>query len=202
MSEITEFGDIGPARGGRKREVTPLIIEIVRSLTEEDLAKLQSPDSLGTSPIPIQQLRASHHQLAQILSQGVSDAEAALITGYSPVRISILKSMPAFADLMATYKDLRERTFADTLERMRTLGLSTLDELQERLESNPEKWTNRELMEMADLLLVKPQMAGASALAAKAATGSGSGVVVNVQFVKADTPPLQIESLADHVKVR
>lgn len=190
---------IGPSRGGR-RQAPELVIEIVRPLTEEDLPRLISPDPVNSKPIPIQALRASHHQLAQLLSQGRPDSEISLITGYSPSRISILKSDPTFKELMASYQNIREQVFVDTLERMKILGLSTLDELQERLENAAERWSNRELMEMADLMLVKPKLATplgqSSALGGALQNtnqGAISGVAIHVQFVKSDTPALVIE---------
>lgn len=186
------------ARGGKK-PAPELFLEIVGPITEEDLPKLQNPDLLGSQPIPIQQLRASHHNLAQLIARGMPDQEAALITGYSPSRISILKKDPSFAELLAGYKEIREHVFVDTLERMKILGLSSLDELQERLESDPKGWTNRELMEMADLLLVKPRIATPMGQGSPAGAGAAPGVTVNVQFVKADTPPLVIEGKAELV---
>lgn len=187
MSDI----DIGPARGRRPREDLEFII--VRGLTEDDMAELATPSPLGSSPIPIQALRASHHQLAQLIAQGRPDTEVSLITGYSQSRISILKKDPSFAELLAGYKGVRERVFVDTLERMKILGLSTLDELQERLETDPERWTNRELLEMADLLLVKPRAAEAAIRGQSTGGAMPPGVTVNVQFVKSDTPPLTID---------
>jgi hypothetical protein len=191
---------IGSSRGGRRRPEIELVIEVVRSLSETDVAKLASPDPLNSKPIPIQALRASHHQLAQLLAQGRPDSEIALLTGYSPSRISILKSDPTFQQLMSGYQDIRAAVFVDTLERMKVLGLSTLDELQERLEAEPQKWSNRELMEMADLMLVKPRVATpmgqASALGGGLYTSNSNstvGVAIQVQFVKSDTPPLTIE---------
>lgn len=191
---------IGPARGGRKPSAE-LIIEIIRGLTEDDIQALTAPDLIGSKPIPIQALRASHHQLAQLIAQGKPDTEIALLTGYSPSRISILKSDPTFSELVSSYQAVRHDIFVDTLERMKVLGLSTLDELQERLESDPTKWSNRELMEMADLMLVKPKLAtplGQSSALGGALQiqnpGQGAvGVAIQVQFVKSDTPPLQIE---------
>lgn len=199
MSNSASTSTIGPARGNR-RPSAELIIEIVRSLCDSDLPRLANPDLLGSKPIPIQALRASHHQLAQLIAQGRPDTEIALITGYSPSRISILKSDPTFQHLLAGYQEARNDIFVDTLERMRILGLSTLDELQERLESDPQKWSNRELMEMADLMLVKPKLAtplGQSSALGGAVTisnqGPTAGVAIQVQFVKSETPPLQIE---------
>jgi len=191
MSSDDEFFDIGPARGASRRPKADLTFEVIRSLTAEDMAELETPSPLGSQPLPIQQLRASHHQLAQLLAQGRPDQEVSLITGYSPSRISILKKDPTFQELLASYREIREQVFADTLERMRVLGLSTLDELQERLESSPERWSNRELMEMADLMLVKPQRAQ-QGLSGGTASGA-SPVSINVQFVESKTPALTIE---------
>jgi hypothetical protein len=188
---VPEF-DLGSARGRRPKE---LIFTIVRSLTEDDLGALQAPSALGSAPIPIQALRASHHQLAQLLAQGRPDTEISLITGYSASRISILKSDPTFSELLASYRNVREKVFVDTLERMKVLGLSTLDELQERLESAPEKWSNRELMEMAELML-KPQFPTAGSgfgAGPGAASGGVPPVTVAVQFIKSETPQLTIE---------
>jgi hypothetical protein len=147
----------------------------------------------------VQALRASHHQLAQLLARGAAATEASLITGYSISRISILKSDPTFAELLASYQVNRELVFADTLERMRILGLSTLDELQDRLEADPARWSNRELMEMAELMLVKPRIAGpmgqSSALGGSTpGTGQGSAVTVNVKFVSAEAPAFTIDA--------
>lgn len=170
-------------------------IEVVRSLTEEDIPQLTAP--ANTKPIPIQTLRASHHNLAQLLAQGRSETEVALISGYSLSRISILKGDPSFQQLMAGYQEVRNSVFADTLDRMRILGLSTLDELQERLESAPEHWSNRELMEMANLMLVKPgqnQSAGAN-------PNPGAGVTLNVQFIKSQTPALELAPRGDTLTI-
>lgn len=199
ISGPSDIGEIPSARGGRRRPEIELLCEIVRGLTEEDLPKLESPDSLGTTPIPIQQLRATHHQLAQLLAKGMPDNEAALITGYSPSRISILKTDPAFSELLASYRELREGVFVDTLERMRILGLSTLDELQERLENDSKSWSHRELMEMADLLLVKPRIATPMGQGSAAGGTGAPPVTVQVQFVQSSTPALVIEGKAEKI---
>lgn len=184
---------IGPSRG-RPRHQTP-DITVVRSLNEDDLPLLANPPPLNSTAPSIQSLRATHHQLAQLLVRGTSESEASLITGYSLSRISILKSDPTFAELLANYSVQRDLAFADTLDRMRVLGLSALDELQERLESSPEKWTNREVMEMAELMLVKPRLATSSpGVSPIIGSAPHSGVTVNVKFVSSDTPALVIDA--------
>lgn len=174
-------------------------VEIVRGLTAEDIPRLQMPLPQATAPIPIKQLRASHHQLAQLLCQGRPDSEVSLITGYSLSRISILKSDPTFKELMAGYQEIRNQVFVDTLERMKILGLSTLDELQERLEQSPERWSNRELMEMADLMLVKPKLATPMGQGSflGGSGGPASGVTLNIKFVQSETPQLTIDGRAE-----
>lgn len=184
--------DFTPQRGKPPKN---LVIEIVRGLTEEDIPVLESRAEVTTQPNTLQAVRSSHHQLAQLIVQGRPDAEVALITGYSPSRISILKRDPTFQELLHGYQDLRQQVFVDTLERMKVLGLSTLDELQERLETEPERWSNRELMEMADLMLVKPKLATPMGAASSlgSAGSAATGVSVTVQFIKSETPPLTID---------
>lgn len=201
-SELT----IGSSRGGRgAKALIPLQIEIVRSLTQADMPALANPAPLNNAAPTLQSLRATHHQLAQLLARGMPATEASIITGYSPTRISILRGDPTFAELLANYAANRELVFADTLERMRILGLSTLDELQDRLETDPAAWSNRELMEMAELMLVKPRIATpmgqASALGGNpSGQGGGNGVTVNVKFVSADTPTLVIDAQAEPLR--
>jgi hypothetical protein len=71
---------------------------------------------------------------------------------------------------------------------MEVLGLSALDELQARLEADPEGWTKRELMELAELLLIKQRLPG------ERREVSPGGVRVNVQFVTAESsrPPAKV----------
>ena len=177
---------LGSARGGRRKS-KPLMVEVVRELTCDDLPSLHA----GHPPTPIApKLRHSHHQLAQLLARGTAQEDAALITGYSPSYISTMKSSPAFAELLSHYGSIQEEKFADVLDRMKSLGLSTLDELQERLELDTESWSHRELMEMAELLLVKPMRVPPIG-AGGSSNGSGSaGVQVQVNFVTATQPAL------------
>jgi hypothetical protein len=91
--------------------------------------------------------------LARLLAEGRKSEECSLITGYSTTRIWILKQDPAFKDLVAYYAAQTEAKFLDVHERLAALGMSTLDELQERLESDPDGFKNRELMELAEFAL-------------------------------------------------
>jgi hypothetical protein len=172
-----------PAQGGRKPSV-PLTVEVVRELTPDDLPALEG--ATPSSGQRLLQIRNSHHALARLLAQGTKQEEASLITGYSPAYISTLKNDPAFEELLSYYATQREQIFVDVLERMKSLGLSTLEELQHRLETEPEKWQRRELMELAELMVVKPMAAKLGAQG----PGGGNGVTVNVSFVATKAKPV------------
>lgn len=184
MSVSDEFS-LPSARGGR-RVAQPLAIELVRSLTVEDVPLLENPPPVGSESRAIAELRSTHHSLAQVLAKGHTNEEAALITGYSPSRISILRSDPAFAELLSHYQVMREQVFVDVLDRMKVLGLSTLEELQSRLEQRPEGFTARELMEMTELLLIKGRTGVAGAAGGERGPQGGNLPIINVSFVSAD----------------
>lgn len=172
-----------------------MVVEVVRSLTVEDLAVLENPPPLGSRAPTVARLSHSHHALARELARGVSDAEAGLIAGYSASRISILRQDPAFRQLLEHYDAQREMVQIDVLERMKVLGLNSIEELQARLEENPTAFSPRELMELTELMLVKGRMAPGSRQGAGNNGGNGQGggmPVVNVQvaFVQADHKPL------------
>ena len=184
--------DLGPARGGKRREEEPLICEVVRGLTSEDLGDLMNPPPVEAPAQRIKRVHHQHHQLARLLAQGIADVEASFMTGYSQSYISTIKNHdPAFRELMAYYASEREAIFVETVERMKGLGLRTLDELQARLEEDPERWSNRELMELADLTLVRPMKVGSGQFGGQggAGAGGGAGVVVNVKFVQPGEVP-------------
>ena len=160
---------------------------VVRSLDESDLPRLMGTEPQAKpKPSGLQHIRHSHHRLAQLVAQGRPAAEISLITGYAPVYISILKGDPSFKELVAHYSEEREAVFVDVLERMTALGLSTLEELQARLADAPEKWTKRELMDMAELMIVKPMRAAGAVIGARQ---QGAAVSVEVNFVQAQPRP-------------
>lgn len=160
----------------RGRREAPLTVEVVRALTLDDVPTLKAPPPVGSAPPTLLQLRHSHHALARVLAAGHSQEECALITGYDPAYISNIKNDPAFAELLGYYAGMKEQVFVDVLERMKVLGLSSLDELQRRLEVEPEGWTKRELMELSELMLVKSGKVGPGPT-------KGAGVAVEIKFV-------------------
>ena len=174
---------LGSARGGRKRAEV-LECSVVRELTPSDLPLLINPPPVAADRSSTLQIRHSHHMLARIVAEGKELAEVSLLTGYSIAYISDLKNNPAFAELLAYYDMQKDLVFVDVLERMKVLGLNTLDELQQRLETAPDQWTRRELMELAELLLMKGRT-GVAAGSGQGPNGQG-GVSISVKFVSAD----------------
>ena len=156
--------------------------EVVRHLTAEDLPSLPS-NSPGHSPGPtVQHQRFRHQQLAMLLSRDLSQAAISTITGYSIGWINRLLTIDVqFQDLVSHYRRQPDIPLPDLGERFRTLGISTIEELQQRLDAEPEKWSKRELIQLAELT-VGPTFRGISGL-----TTSGP-VTVHLNFVKPHAP--------------
>ena len=128
-------------------------------------------------------IKQSHHNLARLIALGQADnIELSAATGYAPGTISSLRRDPAFAELVSTYQAKRDIAFGDTADRLKILSLNAMSELQRRLDEDPEAWSRRELMELAELGAVKaPNAAAAGAV-------SAGGISLSVSFVRPDHP--------------
>lgn len=138
--------------------------------------------------------RHEHHILASLVASRdkegipVSDEEASSLVGYSPATVNNLRGQKAFKDLVRHYAGLDgPPNVPDPLERMRALGLSTLEELQARLIDDPDSFTKRELLDMTELLLVKAATLSPRGVAAR----PDGGVRVAIQFVEAKHKELE-----------
>jgi hypothetical protein len=168
----------------------PLSALWVRDLTSADLdtinAGAKALEVLAPRPT-LKELRFSHHQLARLIAIGETPMRISLITGYAPGYIRSIQLDPTFAALVDHYSDARNEIMVDIKARMRDLGLDSLLILQKRLHEEQEapgsqKFSHRELLEVIDTLLVKPNVAASS-------QGSGTAPVnVQISFVKASTP--------------
>jgi len=166
------------------RRAIPASMTVSRELGMGDIEAVSNGRSVGRGNVAtVKELRHAHHQVARLLAKGEHEAQVSFLTGYNNAYISQLKADPAFRELMAYYALQVEQTHVDVLERMKTLGIQTLDELQQRLSDEPEGWSRRELMELADLTLVKPLQRGGNAFGGGGA--SGGGVNISVKFVSA-----------------
>lgn len=114
----------------------------------------------------------------------VSDEECSAICGWAPVTISGLRQQAAFRRLIQHYLGSEPIAAPIPAERLQALGLSTLEELQARLHDDPDSFSKRELMDMAELLLIKARSVRDAGPVSAAASG-GAGVRVAINFVEA-----------------
>lgn len=171
--------DLGKGHGGRNK--LPLNIEFIRALTSSDLPSIQNPpNELATLPM-VQKLRSSHHRLAELIAAGRPPAEIAIITGYSPSYISSLKGDPAFNELVSYYECQKQSIFADSMERLKSLGLDAIEKLHERLNDDTKTWSNKELMDLVDMSLVAPTQA--KVFPGQGGSIPGASLQLEVKFV-------------------
>jgi hypothetical protein len=120
------------------RKAKDIDFAVSRELAEDDFAKLN--DERGVQkPLPLaKRLSQRHRALAQYISLGYTDGECAALLGYSPSRISILKSDPAFINLLAIYLSEQQGRY-ETVEK-KAVGVleETLDQIADQLENEPE----------------------------------------------------------------
>lgn len=132
------------------RSAVSVDVEVVREITEDDLMLLEEPRPKPTTPVVkvVKQLRERHHALARLLAAGIPHWEAAAITGYEPSRVSILRRDPAFQNLISFYTEKKDAAFADVHANLNGLTVDALSVIRERLEENPDDFSNRELREL------------------------------------------------------
>lgn len=128
-------------------------VEVIRELTSADLALIGTGPAKVTS---LKKIRDSHHNIARLLAEGKSNAEVSEVTGYGQSRISVLKGDPAFQDLISHYRkdvDLAQSiAFADNAMKMASINGDFLDELQDRLDNQPEAFSPDTILDAIKVL--------------------------------------------------
>lgn len=117
--------------GRAKRKI---VFAEVRALERADIEMLQT--ERGTRAPPLKRLGDRHHALARCLASGMAETDAAIACGYVISRVSILKSDPAFKELLAFYREDTDRAYRDMHERLAGLSRDAADELHARLEED------------------------------------------------------------------
>lgn len=162
----------------------------VRDLTAADLSDIgASPNAVVR---PLARIRNTHHQLAKLLAEGRKQVECAAITGYAQSTISILLHDPAFQELLAYYTTQKEAVYLDVHQRLAQLGLTAVEELQERLELSPEKFSNEMLNKIMESTMDRSV---APARGSPQGAGGGTNVAVTVEFI---TPPPPAPKIIEH----
>ena len=144
--------DLNLPASGRGRPSKEITISYARDLSERDLVALMTCES-GAKPKPLQKLRAAHHNIAILLSQGKGDTEVARITGRSVGNIHLLKRDPAFVNLLNHYAQMGEQALADVYQQLSATGQAALATLQERLEEDPDSFDAKDLVKIVEVAM-------------------------------------------------
>lgn len=117
------------------RASSPPVVISERELTPADLVLLSVEK--GSKPPALKRIRDAHHSIARLVSEGRPAAEISAITGYSQSRLSILKSDPAFAELVEFYRGAQNEVHADVTIRLQQALLNSIEIMNEKLEDTP-----------------------------------------------------------------
>lgn len=99
----------------------------------------------------ITRLQDHHHRAAVLLSTGKTSTEVAEITGMSVSRVATLKADPDFQRLVSAVKGKINQEFDPFLAVTKKRELAEFqvwEEIVRRLETHPEKFTVKELLEV------------------------------------------------------
>lgn len=123
------------------RPSRPLDCEIVRELNSADMALLASSPRGVTTP-SIKRIRDSHHAIARLIAEGMSNTDIGACTGYSQSRISILKGDPAFEELVSFYREAKVETSIEALQEFDRKAIAVrnaaVEVILDRLEDEPD----------------------------------------------------------------
>lgn len=133
----------------RGRTMSPLELEIISSISEEDLLNRNEGALVSSEAPTLSRIRGIHHEIARLLASGLKPADVSAATGYSLSRISILQKDPSFRELLSFYEAKSDEVFVDVRKRMAVLGLDAASELADRLENKPETLSNSQLIEIS-----------------------------------------------------
>lgn len=106
-------------------------------------------------PIPTartgpKELRTVHQHMARYAALGKSPSEVAMLTGYSIGYVRLLQDDPAFAELVAGFKDGVELEFQENVKLKAQLNRTAMEIVQAKLTETPEAFANKDL-----ILLIK-----------------------------------------------
>jgi hypothetical protein len=191
MTDEAVMGMLGPAReedslaalgpprpGAKSKPLAPFCLG--RELEDGDVPALAAPPPPVTPVQTLSRISSKHHELAALVARGMSDVEISVATGYSGAYLSTLRQDPSFAELVAYYRDQSEIAAVDGLKRLHQLGMSAVDELQKRVDENPDDWSNGSMMRLAELGIIKPLVA--QARMAEAGREPTAPVTFNIHF--------------------
>lgn len=117
----------------------------VRPLEFSDLVLL---GSVPAAKPTLARLRDTHHAAARAIAGGMKHTEVALVTGYTPTRISQLLADPAFSDLVEFYRKNLDMAFAGLFEKFSAFSHDLFEELRSRFENDPTTMSNSFILDL------------------------------------------------------
>jgi len=170
VDEWSEGKEVKPHLAGR-----PIQAAFGGPMTQADLLRLQATrGQLGsTNQRELKKIRNHHHRIAKMLAKGVDHATIAEQTGMTIQRVTVLACDPSMAELVAHYGDHGVEIVIDMHEQYRATTGIALEELQDRLEEQPEEFTAMQLLDVVERLGDRCGMGPKSSLDAKVAIGVG-----------------------------
>lgn len=130
----------------------PVAARVVRDLTLADLEVAGHPAS-SPQPVPqLKRLHSRHHALARVLSRGdITDKDAAILCGYTPQMVVILRKDSAFQELIEHYSVELDEVSRGLPDALLGIAKDAVDELGRRVEEEAEKLSVGQLLEIAKL---------------------------------------------------
>ena len=141
--------DLGLNLSLNGRKPKELTVDFARELVPEDLEVFAK--ERGTEAVPVKALRERHHALARAVATGIKDGDAALMVGYTQSRLSILKTDPAFKELVAFYRKGVNEAYYGMHEALAGISKDAVTVLSERLEEDPEEFTVGQLADLVKM---------------------------------------------------
>lgn len=126
-----------------------LALELVGEVTR---GELEAP-KVRPEIKPLAEIKYIHHAYARWFAAGKSAKQIAAIMGVGPGRVRRMESDPAFQELVEYYRGQVVESWIGTQEQVAVTGRMALGEIQHRLETNPDGFSNRELKEVTEMLL-------------------------------------------------
>lgn len=99
----------------------------------------------------VQALRARHHGVARLLAEGVPEGVVAELSGYTGAYISTLKNNPAMIQLIEFYRSPKTDAAKLIGEKLRIMSDMSINQITEKLSTEPDKVTLSELTAIAKL---------------------------------------------------
>ena len=143
-----KIGSAAVARRSTRREPWQLVR--AREVTADDLAAVHSTiiDPPANPKAPLARIRDAHHYIAKLVSEEKNPIEISAITGYSVSRIRTLTTDPTFCELVSFYTEQRVHRDLDIDMSIRHVAMAATAILQERLDDEPEAFSNEELRKL------------------------------------------------------